>query len=703
MTMHLHHGARSPSRPFQQQQQQPSSPASSVAALQGASLAFHKKQPSTDTSTGNTARWLPQPAQPLSADSTGGRSSSSAALSVDGNGSDLVATRLQQLGHLQYQQTTAAPTTVDPKSTSFIAATLAASRSASPNARATTNNNRRSPDATSVMSAAADNSANRAVPSPSAGSLISMWETDGRANKSEMPQSPGNRSVSPAAARPAKPPKPAVTAAVPDTQQEQQQEQQQKPKPKPKSIPRKPENKTVEAKEPCAPKSPRRAPTTPTQAGATPSQQSAPKALARTAAGDQKQKNEQPGPPPLQRLMQDPSATADKSALQPVSPRPMGSSTTGQSSIKSAPATPTATSPSPGRNKPHLPPQHIRTVSRPSSQLPGQDRGDPQKKDTPKQSTVQQQQQKQQQKQQQPPMPPKPRQTGSTSGAVKRKPTPTEASSAPPPLPRRTATMESDTGNDVFVSAPTSPEPDLPPPSPSPARGSVRTTSPPRRAMAAVLQQPSAVSSKRLDLNSMTSAIVAGSLAARLSPSDTGSSQPPSPPPRTRTPHLRQTLRGPTSATAADDDDDGHHHHHHHKRSILRSNKHAHHEGSRSRWRDEIRPRQRKRYEAVWASNRGALLLPSLVRGGAYSYDEYVANVVVRDIWRRCRLPEDELAEVWNLVDHEGKGALGRAEFIVGMWLIDQRLRGRKIPTKVSESVWASAGNGLRVKGPRIK
>jgi hypothetical protein len=79
-----------------------------------------------------------------------------------------------------------------------------------------------------------------------------------------------------------------------------------------------------------------------------------------------------------------------------------------------------------------------------------------------------------------------------------------------------------------------------------------------------------------------------------------------------------------------------------------------------------------------------------------------VANVVVRDIWVRSRLPFDELAEVWDLVDTQGKGVLDKAEFVVGMWLIDQRLRGRKIPTKVGDSVWGSA-KGVRVLGPKVK
>jgi hypothetical protein len=111
--------------------------------------------------------------------------------------------------------------------------------------------------------------------------------------------------------------------------------------------------------------------------------------------------------------------------------------------------------------------------------------------------------------------------------------------------------------------------------------------------------------------------------------------------------------------------------------------RHAHHEGSRKRWRDEITLRERRRYEAVWASNRGLLL--------DEAHSEDVANIVVRDVWSRCRLPDDELGEVWDLVDTAGCGLLGRKEFVVGMWIIDQRLKGRKIPTVVSDSVWQSA------------
>lgn len=130
----------------------------------------------------------------------------------------------------------------------------------------------------------------------------------------------------------------------------------------------------------------------------------------------------------------------------------------------------------------------------------------------------------------------------------------------------------------------------------------------------------------------------------------------------------------------------------------------------------------------MWASNRGLFLQPgwafrgadrispgsdganqremqveaSRVREGPEA--ELVVNVVVRDIWGRSRLPVDELAEVWELVDREGRGALGRDEFVVGMWLIDQRLRGRKIPARVGASVWDSVrGGAIKIPDPKSK
>lgn len=117
--------------------------------------------------------------------------------------------------------------------------------------------------------------------------------------------------------------------------------------------------------------------------------------------------------------------------------------------------------------------------------------------------------------------------------------------------------------------------------------------------------------------------------------------------------------------------------------------------------------KERKRYEALWASNRGLLLTyespsTSIGSGIGTELSECVVNVVVRDIWKRSRLPVEELAEVWDLVDRNHRGYLTRQEFVVGMFLIDQRLRGRKLPPKVSDSIWGSV-NGVTVLKPGPK
>ena len=68
----------------------------------------------------------------------------------------------------------------------------------------------------------------------------------------------------------------------------------------------------------------------------------------------------------------------------------------------------------------------------------------------------------------------------------------------------------------------------------------------------------------------------------------------------------------------------------------------------------------------------------------------HVANVVVRDIWERSRLSSHVLEQIYDLVAPNEATTLSREQFVVGLWLIDQKLKGRKLPVKVSESVWAS-------------
>lgn len=135
-----------------------------------------------------------------------------------------------------------------------------------------------------------------------------------------------------------------------------------------------------------------------------------------------------------------------------------------------------------------------------------------------------------------------------------------------------------------------------------------------------------------------------------------------------------------------------------------RKHPNKHHEGTRNRWRDQITERERKRYEGVWAANKGLFLTAPVHIGSERAPPEDdptldVLNLVVQDIWTRSRLPTHVLEEVWDLVDSRAIGRLKRIEFVVGLWLIDQRLKGRKLPVKVGESVWTSAkGVGIKVK-----
>ncbi|KAK8090297.1 hypothetical protein PG997_005258 [Apiospora hydei] len=336
-----------------------------------------------------------------------------------------------------------------------------------------------------------------------------------------------------------------------------------------------------------------------------------------------------------------------------------------------------------------------------------------------------------------PPPAPRPRRSSSTSS----KDTFVSASSAPSPtsgsprlLPSRVASPRSP----AVINSPRRPDSVQS----LPARKPVPPPAPPRRLQA----QPN------IPLTSLTNATMAGILASsRATPSTASPGPPPLPPPRKQTPHMRQTLRQPSKKSEDEEEKDNRARHK--KKHLGNKKKHAHHEGARRRWREQITERERKRYEGVWASNRGLLLSPSsfpdnsmsAAYGAAHaasastpnlhlhhtqrpSYSQrtssgglsatsgaageaatpnpadFVANVVARDIWSRSRLPFDELAEVWDLVDLRGVGALDRTEFVVGMWLIDQRLRGRKIPQKVSESVWSSARGGthVRVPGPAV-
>ena len=225
----------------------------------------------------------------------------------------------------------------------------------------------------------------------------------------------------------------------------------------------------------------------------------------------------------------------------------------------------------------------------------------------------------------------------------------------------------------------------------------------------------------------LANAMVAGSLASSRAPSPKKMDPPALPSRRlkhhhtfsfSRTPSpaksgMLTTLRKTASETSDDEDEVTLHPYGKHKKNrLVRKHPNKHHEGDRKRWRDAVTERERKRYEGVWAANKGLYCSFSREEEGSFrrhpsqkaqaqeALQDDVSNIVIRDLWSRSRLPESTLEMIWDLVDNENVGRLGKEEFVVGMWLIDQRLKGRKLPTKVTESVWASVRGlqGIKIR-----
>ncbi|KAL5347657.1 Increased rDNA silencing protein [Pseudogymnoascus australis] len=270
-------------------------------------------------------------------------------------------------------------------------------------------------------------------------------------------------------------------------------------------------------------------------------------------------------------------------------------------------------------------------------------------------------------------------------------------------------------------------------------------------------RDPTATSQNSMTVNSLANAMVASALASSRSQSPIPSKKPaPAPPPTRRSTtsifanaqaHMSQSSRTPSPSKpsiqkqhtggrtgmrttmrktprSSDDEDEGMVKRG--RKNLMKKHPNKHHEGDRKRWRDAVSDRERKRYEGLWASNKGLFTSPSTMtrpiqgitsspsrrnsslvgtRPGASDSlrsppEDCVSSLVVRDIWSRSRLPDDVLSDIWELVDRSGTGMLSRDEFVAGVWLVDQRLKGRKLPQRVGDSVWVSVGalGGVKVK-----
>ncbi|KJZ70923.1 hypothetical protein HIM_09674 [Hirsutella minnesotensis 3608] len=720
-----------------------------AAALRGASLAFQKRSSVTSPSSSpaSNSHLSSPPSPPLShlgrsrdndartaaltvgagnksrspsraaASEPRSRTSSSSSSPAIGSGSfnthtGLIAPRLQQLHP--------PPAKLDPKSASFIAATLAASRSASPSPKNAAVQRKSSLGAMSQLSGS-DNAVDAAPIAPT-GSLISFFDKSKTEPGSQKRPSTGAEHTlhdaqeaqhmavhrfmaAPPRTLPKPPRPPTPTAPI-----------VQRPvvKSSPVTVPRQPPTPPpIESHE--TPMSSRREPRQ-VQRSPVVSAESKPRPKPKVPANKPAQPDSPPvSRPPRPRAAKPPSDSltkcdvktpekpTEKSPPKPTPPTPSTPTVTRPmtppSIIRSTPEvlspkpvriarpllSPTTASASPQATAPTLAP---RSPCFPSP--------DPQKRSP------------ESQKQRRPaPTPPKPRVSQRLASNQDASPKDKNPGVANGSRSKSSTDVKGNATSVVRRAQPSNTLQTMSQPPPLPRRRKSLVGAPPSPPLDLGRRHPANMSTSNLGLDSLTSAIMAGSLASsRLTPQNTGASLSPalsipplsSMPKRQKSPHMLQTLRQPHTHLSDEAEDRSKIHRH-----KLRGGKHKHHEGSRKRWREAMTPAERKRYEAVWASNRGRLLAKGRHSPGPDGDNsECVANVVVREMWKRSRLPEDELAEVWDLVDRSRRGMLCRPEFVVGMWLIDQRLRGRKLPHKVSDSLWGSA-HGVTVLKPKHK
>lgn len=145
-----------------------------------------------------------------------------------------------------------------------------------------------------------------------------------------------------------------------------------------------------------------------------------------------------------------------------------------------------------------------------------------------------------------------------------------------------------------------------------------------------------------------------------------------------------------------------------------------------------INAEDRKRYQGIYASNKGVYT----------NNPDRISRIIVEELWGRSKLDYETLRKIWDLViatrresttpnnssetdddmdtsyvnlenqlmnesisgfcdDNNLDDGLTCDEFVVGIWLIDQCLQGRKLPKSVPDTVWDTLG--IEVKNRKAK
>ncbi|CCX15518.1 Similar to Increased rDNA silencing protein 4; acc. no. A1CBF3 [Pyronema omphalodes CBS 100304] len=258
-----------------------------------------------------------------------------------------------------------------------------------------------------------------------------------------------------------------------------------------------------------------------------------------------------------------------------------------------------------------------------------------------------------------------------------------QSDSGPPPIPARKpsiATLTSQPSGDSQYSALTAAnlatKTKGPKEAPAPP--------PPRRVGTSVLPRRTSFSS----VSTRTTAADA-TLAASLAPSRTitpGPRKPPAPAPpparrRRSLPALPKTLRDPNTKRSPSPTPKPP------KTTFPPRNTKQLGEAHKHSWRWVITAQERRRYEGLFAANKDS--------------NGDVINFKVKELWGRSRLEPRVLKAVYELVDRNKRGKLDREEFVVGLWLVDQALKGHKVPERVHEGLWEGVrlpvglGNGM--------